>query len=48
MVNFEFSERGLGIASPPHFVYDFPRKMFLILYASLLEILVNIYVASIC
>ena len=31
MVNFGFLERGLGIASPPHFVYDVPRKMVLML-----------------
>ena len=29
MLNFDFLEMGLGIASPPHFVYDFPRKNFL-------------------
>ena len=28
-LNFDFSEKGLGIVSPPHFVYDFSRKMFL-------------------
>ena len=32
MLNFDFSERGLGIASPPHFEYDFLRKMFVIFY----------------
>ena len=29
---FWFLERGLGIASPPRFVYDFSRKMFLMCY----------------
>ena len=33
MLNFNFLERGLGLASPPHFVYDFSRKMFLTLYS---------------
>ena len=31
MLNFEFLEKGLGIVSPPHFVYDFSSKMFLML-----------------
>ena len=33
MVNFDFLEKGLGIVSLPHFVYNFSRKMFLMLYA---------------
>ena len=33
MVNFGFSGKGLRIVSPPHFVYDFSRKMFLMLYS---------------
>ena len=33
MLNFDFLEKGLGIVSPPHFVYDFSRKMFLMLYS---------------
>ena len=32
MLNFNFSEKGLGLVSPPHFVYDFSRKMFLMLH----------------
>ena len=28
MFNFEFLEKGLGIASQQHFVYDISRKMF--------------------
>ena len=27
-LNFDFLEKGLGIVSPPNFVYDFLRKMF--------------------
>ena len=33
MLNFNFSEKGLGLVSPPHFVYDFSRKMFLMLHS---------------
>ena len=33
MFNLDFLEKGLGIASPPNFVYDFSRKMFLMLYS---------------
>ena len=54
-----FLEKGLGIFSPPHFVYDFSRKIFLILYCIvwrnfivwlplLLEILVNMFIAIVC
>ena len=32
MINFEFSELHLGLVSPPHFVYEFSRKMFLMLH----------------
>ena len=32
MLNFDFLEKGLGVASPPHFVYDFSRKIFITLY----------------
>ena len=31
MLSYSFSEKGLGLVSPPHFVYDFSRKMSLIL-----------------
>ena len=52
MLNFHFLDKGLGIVSPLHFVYDFSAKMFLMLYSinwpnfiawlpSLLEILGN-------
>ena len=33
MLNFDFLEKDLGIVSPPHFAYDFLRKMFLMLYS---------------
>ena len=33
MLNVSFSEKGLGLVSPPHFVYGFPRKMFFMLYS---------------
>ena len=32
MLNLDFLEKGLKIVSPSHFVYDFSRKMFLLLY----------------
>ena len=28
MLNFDLLKKGLGIVSPPNFVYDFSRKMF--------------------
>ena len=31
MLNFYFSEKGLGLVSAPHFVYDFSIKIILIL-----------------
>ena len=31
MLNFHFSEKDLGLVSPPNFVYDFSRKMLLML-----------------
>ena len=33
MFNFNFSEKGLGLVSPPHFVHDFSRKIFLMLHS---------------
>ena len=33
MLSFNFPEKGLGLVSPPHFVDDFSRKMFLVLYS---------------
>ena len=32
MLNFNFSEKGLGLFFAPHFLHDFSRKMFLMLY----------------
>ena len=59
MLNFDFLEKGLGIVSLPHFVYDFSRKMFLVLYSInwpnfivklslLLDILINMCIAVVC
>ena len=33
MLNFDFLEKGLEIVSSQHLVYDFSRKMFLVLYS---------------
>ena len=33
MFSFNFSEKGMGLVSPPQFVYDFSRKIFLMLYS---------------
>ena len=56
MLNFDFLEKCLGIVFPPHFVYDFLREMFLMLYSitgqislpDCLYFLVNICIAIIC
>ena len=59
MLNFDFLEKGLGIVSPAHFVYNFSRKMFLmscsinwpnliIWLTLLLEILGNTCIAIVC
>ena len=59
MLNFCFLEKGLGITSPPHFVYDLSTKMFPMLYSSnwpnfivwlplLLEILGTMCIAFVC
>ena len=59
MLNFDFLEKGLGIVSAPHFLYDFLRKMFLTLYSTnwqnfiiwmplLLKILDKISIAIVC
>ena len=58
-LNFDILEKGLGIVSSPHFVYDFSIKMFLMLYSIiwpnfiawwplLLKILGNMYIGSVC
>ena len=33
MLNLDFLEKGLGIIFAQHFLYDFSRKMFLMLYS---------------
>ena len=33
MLNFDFLDKGQGIVSPAHFVYDFLTEMFLMLYS---------------
>ena len=33
MLIIDFLKKDLCIVSPPHFAYDFPRKMFLKLYS---------------
>ena len=59
MLNLNFSEKGLGLISTLHFVYNVSRKMFLMLYSTnwsnfivwmslLLEIMDNICVVIIC
>ena len=32
MLNFDTLDKGLGLVSPAHLVYDFSTKMFLMLY----------------
>ena len=59
MLNFDFLDKGLGIVSLAHFVYDFSTKMFLMLYSInwpnfiawlllLLEILGNMCIVIAC
>ena len=59
ILNFDFLKKGLGIVSPTHFVFDFSRKIFFMLYSInwpnstvwlllLLEILVNMCIAILC
>ena len=59
MLKFYILSRRLGLASPPHFVYDFWRKMLFMLYSInwpnsvawlplLLEILGNMCIVIIC
>ena len=33
-LNLNFLEKGLGVVSPPYFVYDFSRKRFLMLHSN--------------
>ena len=37
MLNFNFSKKGVGLVCPPHFLYNFSRKMFLMLDSMNLE-----------
>ena len=39
MLNFDFLDKGLGIVSPAHFVYDFSTKIFLMIYSIIHDIL---------
>ena len=59
MLNFDFLRKDLGIFSPPHFVYNFSKRMFLMLYSInlphfivrlhlLLEILGNMCIVIAC
>ena len=59
MLNFDFIEKALGVVSVPHIVYDFSRKMFLMLYPInwpnfiawlpfLLKILLNMCIIIVC
>ena len=54
MLIFHFLEKGLGIVSPPYFVYDFLRKMlfdFIVLtnqISLILEILGNMCTVFVC
>ena len=59
MLKFDFLDKGLGIVSPAHFVYDFSTKIFLMLNSInwpnfipwlplLLRILGNICIAIVC
>ena len=59
MLNFNFSEKGLGLVSPLHFVNNFSRKMFLMLHSIncpnfivclplLLDILDNMCITIVC
>ena len=58
ILNLDYFQKGLGLASPPHFVYDFLRKIFLVLSLNwpifhvwlplLLDIMGNICIVIIC
>ena len=40
VLNFDLLEKGLGLASPPHFVYDFSRKIFLLYFINWLNVII--------
>ena len=57
MLNFNFSDKSLGLVSPSHFVYDFSKKMFLMFHvlladqislSLLLEILGSMCITIVC
>ena len=60
MLNFDFLEKGLGLVSPPYFVYDFSKKKYFMCFVLLtdqislsdclcfFEILVNMCIVIIC
>ena len=59
ILNFDFLEKGLGIVSPLHSLYDFSTKMFLMLdsinwanfivwFPLILEILGNMCIGIVC
>ena len=59
MLNFNFSEKDLGLVSVPHFVYEFSRKLFhtlgsinwpkfIVWLPFLLEILDNMCITIVC
>ena len=59
LLSFSFSEKSLGLVSPPHFAYYLSRKMFLMLHSInwpnfivwlslLLEILGNMRITIVC
>ena len=44
MLNFDFLEKGPGIVSPPHFVYDLSINMLVIFYSiNLPNFIVGLY-----
>ena len=59
MLNFDFSEKGLGLVLQPHVLYDYSTKLFHIIYSInwpniiawlilVLEILVNMCIPIVC
>ena len=59
ILNFKFLEKGVGLVSPSYFVYDFSRKMFLMLHCInwpnsivwlplLLKVLDNMCITIVC
>ena len=43
MLNLDFLDKGLGTVSPAHSVYDFSRKIFLILLTDQISLSVCLY-----